>query len=65
MNALIIRFAGDSAERAGRFDRRRERNANCVTYSRNKCTEIRLRQLMCREGGVHASSAHVALQVDR
>jgi len=65
MNALIIRFAGDSAGRAGRFDRSRERNANCITYSHNKCTEIRLRQLTCREGGVHASSVHVALQVDR
>jgi len=48
---LIIRFAGDSVGRAGRFDRRRERNANCTTYSHNKCTEIRLRQLTCREGG--------------
>ena len=52
---MIIRFAGDSAGRAGRFDRGRERNANCITHSRNKCTEIRLRQLTCREGGVHAS----------
>jgi hypothetical protein len=66
MNALIIRFAGDSAPDARVASLVGESGMPiCIMYSHNKCTKIRLRQLTCREGGVDASSAHVALQVDQ
>src|SRR5437868_15232366 len=37
---------------------RRERD--CITLWHNKYTEIRLRLLTCRDGGMHASRAHVS-----